>query len=56
MIYIRATGQEIKERYANHLLSFKYKRYTNNTMLSKYRWEIKMKDKTASVEWNVVKK
>lgn len=47
--------EEIKERYENHLLSFKYEKCKNNTTLSEYIWDIKMQ-KTPLVELYIIKK
>lgn len=42
-IYTRTSEKEFKEKYASHLLSCKYEIYKNNTILSKYIWELKKK-------------
>ena len=42
--YVGMTGNSFKTRYYNHIKSFKYKRYKNETELSKYIWKLKEKE------------
>ena len=42
-VYLRTAEGDFKKRYHNHTKSFRNKRYTKYTSLSKYIWEIKEK-------------
>ena len=53
---IGSTETPFKQRYANHLMSFKYERYENQTKLSKYIWGLKRDGKTFCVRWDVLRR
>ena len=56
-VYLGTAEEDFKKRYHNHTKSFRNKRYTNDTSLSKYIWEIKEKhQKNPSLKWSIVKK
>ena len=52
-IYIGASANNFKERYRNHVLSFKHPRYQHNTSLSKYIWELKEDNKPFEISWSI---
>ena len=57
IIYLGTAEGDFKKRYYNHTKSFRNKRYTNDTSLSKYIWEIKEKyQENPSLKWSIVKK
>ena len=49
--YVGMTGNNFKTRYYNHLMSFKNKRYKNETELSKYIWKLKEKEVEHTITW-----
>ena len=53
--YIGLTEGEWKKRYANHKQSFKHKKYSKETMLSKYIWDLKEKNKNFNLQWSILK-
>ena len=54
--YLGTTEGEFKKRYNNHIKSFRHKRYSKETTLSKYIWEIKKKyNEMATLKWSIVK-
>ena len=55
-VYIGSTETPFKHRYANHLMSFRYERYGNQTELSKYIWGLKRDGKTFRVRWDVLRR
>ena len=54
-IYIGLTETTFKECYRNHVKSFKNKKYSKDTELSKYIWSLKDKKKTPTLKWSVMK-
>ena len=54
--YVGVTGGEFKGRYRNHVKSFKSKKYSNNTELSKHVWKLKESRRAFSIKWSLVKK
>lgn len=54
-IYVGATRKELKEKYVNHLLLFKYERCRNNTMLLKHMGTTN-EGQTPVVECDIIKK
>ena len=45
-----------KKRYSNHTKSFRLKKYSKETELSKYVWELKRKNKTTIIKWRILRK
>ena len=43
-IYIGLSENSFKERYRNHTKSFRHDKYKNETVLSKYIWDLKEND------------
>ena len=50
--YIGAAAN-FKERYRNHVLSFKHLKYQNNTNLSTYVWSLKAENKPFNIQWSI---
>ena len=55
-VYIGSTETSFKQRYSNHLLSFRRERYGNQTELSKYIWSLKREDNNFRVRWEVLRR
>ena len=55
-IYIGSTETSFKQRYANHLMSFRHEKYRNQTELSKYIWDLKREGKIFRVSWDILRK
>ena len=56
-VYLGTAEGDFKKRYHNHAKSFRNKRYTNDTSLSKYIWEIDEKhQENPSLKWSIVKR
>ena len=54
-VYSGTAEGDFKKRFYNHMKSFSNKRYTNDTSLSKYMWEIKEKhQENPSLKWSIV--
>ena len=51
--YIGAAANSFKERYRNHIMSFKHERYQQNTSLSKYIWKLKTDNKPFEISWSI---
>ena len=54
--YLGLCGNQFKERYGNHLKSFRHERYKNETTLSTYFWDLKAKGRTPVVKWSIVRR
>ena len=55
-VYSGIAEGDFKKRFYNHTKSFRNKRYTNDTSLSKYMWEIKEKhQENPSLKWSIAK-
>ncbi len=57
-IYIGVTSNTFKERYRNHLKSFKHPQYiySSETELSKYVWNLKNDGKKFGIKWSIVRR
>ena len=55
-VYIGLTETSFKQRYANHLMSFRRNKYENRTELSKYIWRLKHEGKGFHVDWNILRR
>ena len=54
--YIVVTSNELKSQYRNHLKSFRHQKYSNDTELSKYVWELKTENRRFNITWSIIKK
>ena len=54
--YYGTCENTFKERYSNHICSFRNKSREKNTELSKYVWELKEKDINYFINWNIAMK
>ena len=54
-IYIGLSENSFKERYRNHTKSFRHDKYKNETVLSKYIWDLKENDAMPIVKWSFIK-
>ena len=50
------TSNTFKERYINHAKSFQSKKYSNETELSNYVWQLEEKKKKFNISWSIVKR
>ena len=50
--YIRA-ATKFKERYRNHIFSFKHQRYQHNTNLYTCVWSLKAENKPFNIQWSI---
>ena len=53
--YIGLTGGTFKQRYSNHLSSFRHERYKDATELSKHVWDLKTKGQDFSISWSIIR-
>ena len=53
--YIGLTGGPFKQRYSNHLSSFRHERYKDATELSKHVWDLKAKSEDFSISWSIIR-
>ena len=55
--YIGMTSNTFKERYRNHVKSFRHPPpYSSETVLSKYVWKLKNDCKKFAIKWSIVKR
>ena len=50
------TANSFKEGYRNHIKSFKDGKYSNETELSKYIWDLKSNNQSFGIKWAIVKR
>ena len=55
-IYIGMTSVTFKKRYANHKKSISNPRYSSETKLSTYVWELMNKKRDFNIKWSVLKR
>jgi hypothetical protein len=53
--YIGMIATTFKERYANHTSSFRHKKGSNKTELSKHIWKLKENDQDYTIKWSILK-
>lgn len=53
-VYIGMTEHSFKSRYNNHKLSFKHRKHSHDTVLSKYIWDLKDNNTDFSIKWSIV--
>jgi hypothetical protein len=49
------TATTFKERYANHTSSFRHKKDSNKTELSKHIWKLKENNQDYTIKWSILK-
>ena len=54
--YIGMTEHEFKTRYNNHKLSFKDRKHSHNTVLSKHIWDLKDGNIDYEINWRIIKR
>ena len=54
--YIGLTSNSFKQRYLNHISSFKNIKYKESTALAKYIWKLKDEKKEFNINWSVAAK
>ena len=54
--YVGLTATAFKTRWRNHQMSFKHEKKRYDTELSKYLWELKMKNEEFKVSWKILAK
>ena len=52
--YYGLTDTSFKERYRNHIKSFRHHRYENKTELSKYIWKLTQENKIPTIKWKII--
>jgi hypothetical protein len=48
------TATTFKERYANHTSSFRHKKDSNKTELSKHIWKLKENNQDYTIKWSIL--
>ena len=54
--YIGMTEHKFKTRFNNHRCSFKLKKHSTKTALSKYIWELKGSNTNYTTKWSIVRR
>ena len=54
--YIGMTSNTFKEWYRNHIKSFRHKKYSNETELSKHVGHLKQNKADFTIKWSIIKK
>jgi hypothetical protein len=49
------TATTFKERYVNHTSSFRHKKDSNKTELSKHIWKLKENNQDYTIKWSILK-
>ena len=52
--YIGLCSTKFKDRYANHNKSFKWEKYSTETVLSQYIWDLKKKNIDYQIAWKII--
>ena len=55
-VYYGITEGPFKDRFYNHTQSFKHKRYSTNTELSKYLWDQRDAELDATIRWEIAQR
>ncbi|KAL9985485.1 hypothetical protein ACROYT_G007899 [Oculina patagonica] len=53
-VYIGISEHSFKTRFNNHKLSFKHRKHSHDTVLSKYIWDLKDNNTEFSIKWSIV--
>ena len=54
--YIGMTEHEFKTRYNNHKLSFRDRKHSHSTVLSKHIWDLKDSNTDYQINWRIIKR
>ena len=54
--YIGMAENSFKTRYNNHKLSFKDRKHSHDTVLSKHIWDLKDSNESYEVKWQIIKR
>ena len=54
--YIGMTEHEFKTRYNNHKLSFRDRKHSHSTVLSKHIWDLKDSNTDYQIHWRIIKR
>ena len=54
--YIGLSGTKFKFRYNNHTKSFRLKKYSKDTELSKHIWALKGENQNFTINWEIIKR
>ena len=52
--YIRLTEGTFKQRYTQHKLSFRNRKYANRTELAKHIWKLKDNKENYKISWSII--
>ena len=55
-IFYIGAAENFKQRYRNHIKSFRHEQYQKETALSKYIWTLKSNNQNYSIDWNILKR
>ena len=55
-VYIGMTEYSFKTRFNNHKVSFKHRKHSHDTVLSKYIWDLKDSNTDFSIKWSIVRR
>ena len=53
-VYIGMTEHSFKTRFNNHKASFKHRKHSHATVLSKYIWDLKDSNIDFSIKWSII--
>ena len=56
MFYIGLTETDFKQRFNNHTKSFRHRKYSKETELSMYVWNLKHQEKSPIITWSIIKR
>ena len=54
--YIGLTEGTFKQRFSQHKATFKHRKYTNNTELSKYIWKLRDNNQDFNIKWTIIRR
>ena len=52
--YIGLTEGTFKQRFSQHKATFKHRKYTNSTELSKYIWKLRDNNQYFNIKWTII--
>ena len=52
--YIGLTEGTFKQRFSQHKATFKHRKYTNGTELSKYIWKLRDNNQEFNIKWTII--